>query len=281
MKLQKLTTILLALLFIFVTAHSYAEVKIQLIRNATLKISYAGKTILVDPMLSAKGTFESFAGIERNPTVKLPMLLEEITGDIDFVLLTHNHPDHWDKTAAEQISKDIPFLVQQPDAEAIKGAGFHTVIPIVSSIYWEDIAVKRTGGKHGSDEILKAVPLLGTVSGFMLSTAGYPDLYVMGDTLLTDEIRQNLEGFKEGIIVMNTGGAKLPVKGFENEMILMDADAAVEAAKLAPDAHIIAVHMEAIDHCTVRRADLREAVTKAGISTDRFRIPLDGEVLMY
>ena len=44
--------------------------KIQLIRNATMKITYAGRTILSDPMLAPKGDFKSFAGIARNPTIE-------------------------------------------------------------------------------------------------------------------------------------------------------------------------------------------------------------------
>jgi len=46
--------------------------KIQLIRNATMKLTYAGKTILTDPMLSAKNAYDPFAGVARNPTVELP-----------------------------------------------------------------------------------------------------------------------------------------------------------------------------------------------------------------
>lgn len=35
------------------------KVTIRLIRNATLRIHYAGKEILVDPMLAGKGTLQS------------------------------------------------------------------------------------------------------------------------------------------------------------------------------------------------------------------------------
>ena len=36
--------------------------EIQLIRNATMKITYAGKIFLTDPMLSPKDEFNYFAG---------------------------------------------------------------------------------------------------------------------------------------------------------------------------------------------------------------------------
>ena len=46
--------------------------KIQLIRNATMKIENAGRTILADPMLARKDDFDPVVGIARNPTVELP-----------------------------------------------------------------------------------------------------------------------------------------------------------------------------------------------------------------
>jgi L-ascorbate metabolism protein UlaG (beta-lactamase superfamily) len=58
---------------------------LQLVRNATLLIEYAGKRILVDPMLSPKGAIESWAGIQRNPTVELKMPAEEIVKGVDLV----------------------------------------------------------------------------------------------------------------------------------------------------------------------------------------------------
>ena len=69
---------------------------LRLIRNATLVIEYAGKKILVDPMLSSKGAFESFAGVEINPTVELKMPVYEIVEGVDLVLVTHTHVDHFD-----------------------------------------------------------------------------------------------------------------------------------------------------------------------------------------
>lgn len=56
--------------------------KLTQIRNATLKVEYAGKTFLIDPMLSAKGGFPGFPGTLNsnvaNPTVDLPLLVSEI-----------------------------------------------------------------------------------------------------------------------------------------------------------------------------------------------------------
>lgn len=81
--------------------------KIQLIRNATLKISMAGITLLTDPVLLPRHGIDSFAGIERNPTVDLPFPAAEVIKDIDMVLVSHLHRDHFDdgpKTCCPRIS---------------------------------------------------------------------------------------------------------------------------------------------------------------------------------
>lgn len=52
--------------------------KLTQIRNATLKVEYAGKKFLIDPMLSVKGAFPGFPGTLNshvaNPMVDLPYL---------------------------------------------------------------------------------------------------------------------------------------------------------------------------------------------------------------
>lgn len=90
---------------------------IRLIRNATLKMEYAGKQILVDPLLGAKGSSVSALGVNPNPRVNLTMPVEEVLDGLDFTLLTHNHPDHYDETAVKLIRKDMPWFVQTEDVE--------------------------------------------------------------------------------------------------------------------------------------------------------------------
>ena len=73
---MKKTILMLALMsaFIQVGAKNY----IRLIRNATLKMEYAGKLILVDPLLGAKSSMGSALGVNTNPRVNQTMPVEEI-----------------------------------------------------------------------------------------------------------------------------------------------------------------------------------------------------------
>jgi len=61
----------------------------------------------------------------------------------------------------------------------------------------------------------------------------------------------------------------------------MDAEQTVALAQAAPDSTIIATHMEALDHATISRAELRAAADAAGIPATRLLIPADGELLRF
>jgi len=160
--------------------------QIQLLRHATLLISIGDKRILVDPMLceaEAMEPVQNAAVIRRIPMVDLPMdqdSLQDLIADLDAVLVTHNHRDHWDKTARELLPGYLPIFCQPGDETAILWADFSTVIPIENEIEWDGIRLERTSGKHGSGEIGEK---MGPVSGFVFSAPGEPKIYIAGDTI--------------------------------------------------------------------------------------------------
>ncbi len=250
------------------------KTKIQLVRNATMKITYAGKTILADPMLSPKGAMDPFAGIARNPTVELPMGTAEILTGVDGVLVTHSHPDHFDKTAGDIISKEVPVICQPEDEVKRKKEGFKTVISVGASQTWNGITLTRTGGRHGSGKILE---MMGTVSGFVLQAAGEPTVYWIGDSIWCEEVESAIKKYDPDIIITHSGGAKIP--GFDP--ILMDAAQTIGVVKASSKAKVVAIHMEALDHCVVTRDSLRRMADKEGIPALRLIIPNDGETISF
>ena len=65
-------------------------------------------------MLSDKGAFEPFPNSprqdENNPLVELPLAIEDIINNIDLVILTHLHIDHFDPKAIEVLPKILKFI---------------------------------------------------------------------------------------------------------------------------------------------------------------------------
>lgn len=248
--------------------------EIQLIRNATMKIKYAGRTMLTDPMLSAKGEFRSFAGIAQNPTVDLPCSVEEILSGVDFVVVSHDHPDHIDPAAIEALPKATPVLCQPGDEGRLTDQGFLSVMPIETSIVREGITITRTGGMHGTGEILE---LMGKVSGFVFQAPGEPTVYWVGDSVLCEPVADVIASFTPDIIITHSGGARIP--GYN--IIVMDAEQTIKTAQTAPTAVIVAVHMESLDHCEISRDALRRMADQASIASSRLAIPADGETVTF
>ena len=260
--------------FSFAQGKADTKASLQLVRNATLIIEYAGQKILVDPMLSPKGGFQSFAGIERNPTVELKLPANEITKGLDLVMVTHSHPDHFDEAASKILPKSIGLINQPADRDFFKKEGFTNAETLDGSRVWNNISIHRIEAQHGSGEVLK---MMGKTSGFVLKAKNQPTVYIVGDAIWTDEIKKNIKKFKPDYIIVNSGGAV--IKGFEKTPILMDENQTMALIGESGKAKVIAVHMNALDHCRTTRESLRQKAESLNIRVNKLVIPQDGEVI--
>ncbi|WP_316752959.1 MBL fold metallo-hydrolase [Pedobacter gandavensis] len=247
---------------------------LQLVRNATLIIEYGGKKILVDPMLSPKGAIESWAGIQKNPTVDLKLPINEIVKNVDLVLVTHTHDDHFDKAASQILDKSIELLHQPADKEFFEKEGFNNAAVLEDNTLWNDISIHRVEGQHGSGEVLK---MMGKTSGFVLKAKNQPTVYIVGDAIWTEDIKKNIKKFDPDYIVVNSGGAR--IQGYENTAIIMDEAQTMALIGESGKAKVIAVHMDALDHCRTTRSSLSKEAVEFNICKDKLIIPQDGEVI--
>jgi L-ascorbate metabolism protein UlaG (beta-lactamase superfamily) len=252
--------------------------KVTQIRNATIQVEFGGKKFLIDPMLADKGAWPGFAGTVGadmpNPTTDLGLSIDEIL-DVDAVLVSHTHADHWDDAAKTLIPKDLPIFAQNAkDALEIEGAGFRDVRILDERNEIDGITIHKTAGRHGSDAILEgpAGEILGTVSGFVFEHPDEKKLYVAGDTVWCDTVARALERHAPDVIVLNSGDAKI----LPDESIIMGKDDVHEVFLAAPKATIIASHMESVNHATLSRRELHEFLDEKGMA-QRVRIPADGE----
>jgi L-ascorbate metabolism protein UlaG (beta-lactamase superfamily) len=247
--------------------------KLRLIRHATLQIEFAGQQVLVDPLLAEPGTFDSLtfgSTARRNPTVALPCPVETLLQP-DIILVTHSHFDHFDSVAKTRLPKQIPLVCQPTDQAQFQHDGFTQVIPVASSpVEVNDLQFFRTEGRHGKGIIGRA---MGHVSGFMIQADQEPLLYIAGDTVWGPMVQASLEQYRPEIIVLNTGAAQFNL----GAPITMTADDVVQVCRAAPQAKIIAVHLEAINHCRLKRQVLADYVAKANVA-HQVMIPMDGQL---
>lgn len=249
--------------------------KYTLLRNATAVLEYAGERILIDPSLDPAGhrpPIRNTANQKPNPLVELPSDWESAIADIDAVLVTHMHQDHFDDTAARLLNTSTPMFSQPEDEARLRALGFEQVNPIATELGWRRNSIRRTPAQHGSGEIAKA---MAPVSGFVLRAPHEPVLYVAGDTIWYEAVAQTIAAEQPDVIVVNASGASF----LEGGPIVMNAADIAEVRASAPRATIIVVHLEAINHCHETRAYYRQILPEMGVDLAGIHIPDDGETI--
>ncbi len=260
-------------------ARRFVAMRITLLRNAALLVEAADQRLLVDPSLGPAGNARPLSFLRsrprRNPTAPLPDGAREQLAGITGGLVSHfrfGHTDHLDAEGKRLLAEaGVPVACQPGDARALRRAGIDArPVPPGGSVELFGGEVRTIPARHGHGLLGR---LMGPGVGYLLRLPGEPSLYLSGDTVLTDDVRAALERERPDVAVMHAGGAQLDV----GAPILMRLDEQLDFVRLAPG-RVIAIHLEALDHCGITRADLGEALSQAGLS-DRVDVPADGETV--
>lgn len=268
--------------------------KIRQIRNATLLIKYVdehGEEInyLIDPWLAPKGGFGTFAehpqfkvlhaGQEKIPMPihDLPMSVREIMDETSFEVLTHVHPDHIDiaadGTLGAYLDKDIPIIVPTEEIGLKFRADGFKKIYIMSEEFFRygrsHVEIKPTPALHGT---LKPC---GEALGLLFKAPNEKLIYLAGDTVWFDGVKQTLETYRPEIVILNACAAELEGYG----RLIMDDEDISRVHETLPEAELVITHMDNVAHASIDRERMRKLLAKRGIG--RYHMPEDGETLEF
>lgn len=232
--------------------------------------------ILVDPMLGKKGSWSPLAFFrfktQKNPIVPLPKVCQETLKKVTHCLITHTHPDHFDKRAVRfLIAKNIPVTCSIRDKKALLKKGLH----IINSIdYWKQDnflggTIEGIPAKHGYGIISK---LMGKVMGFYIELPNQKSIYLSADTIYTNAVDKVLKEYKPDISIVACGTAQLDFF----KPLLMKMDDILKFVENSPK-KVIANHLEAINHCPTTRIQLKKEL-EANKLIEKVKIPIDGEI---
>ena len=249
--------------------------KLHQIRNATLIIEYCSKRFLVDPMFAPKEAYEPIT-LNSWPYHELPMSPKDIIKNIDAVILTHLHTDHFDKYAIELLPKATKIFVQDKfDKNALEKDHFDNIEIILSDgTEFEGVKLYKTECRHGIRSIAEPV-FLGNgmrweAMGVIFKSEIEPTVYLAGDTIMYDGVKNAIDIHKPKYIVVNASCSQTPTSGPLN----MGIDDIQELHKYYPEGKLIASHMDNVGNSTLCRAKLRASEVK-----DYIYSPADGEIM--
>ena len=253
--------------------------KIQHFRNATVVIETQDEVILVDPMLGPKGTMPPFTFFrfkpKKNPIVDLPENCKPILEKVTHCLITHNHPDHLDKAAEKYlVEKKIPVTCSVLDEKTFRKKGLNVVQTLE---YWNRVdflggKIEGIPARHGYGFVAKPA---GNVMGFYIELPNESSIYLSSDTIYTDDVKKVLSEYKPEISIVAAGSAQFDIF----KPLLMKVEDVLTFTKDAPG-KVIANHLEAVNHCPTKRADLKKLFASNELQGKTW-IPEDGETKEY
>jgi len=219
------------------------------IGGPTTLLSIGDWRLLVDPTFDPPGRRYRFGWGTASRKVAGPALAAVDLPPIDAVLLTHDHhADNLDD-AGRALLSSVPVVVTTVPGAARLGDGARGLRPwqrtVLEAPGREAVEVTATPARHGPP---LSRPLVGDVVGFAVRPPGDGDavLWISGDTVLFDGLRQVADRLRVDTAVLHLGGVRFPVTG--PLRYSMTASEAVELCGLLHPRTVIPVHYEGWTH---------------------------------
>jgi L-ascorbate metabolism protein UlaG (beta-lactamase superfamily) len=265
------------------TAAATNEGSIFFIGNATVLLRVAGFTILTDPTFIHKHEQTWLGGGLHTTRLTNPAMELADLPPLDLVLLSHFHGDHFDQVAERDLDRALPIVTTPQSANDLEERGFTNCIPLD---VWESLNVEKgsaqlritaTPARHGPPLVDFVLPdVMGSVLDVTTADGGASRIYITGDTLVIDELREIPQRFPDiDIALLHLGGTR--VLGI---LVSMDAKQGVEAMRIVDPALAIPIHYNDYDVFTSPLSDFQDEVRAAGLE-DRVHYLSHGETYTF
>ncbi|MEU6388029.1 MBL fold metallo-hydrolase [Streptomyces sp. NPDC046939] len=255
------------------TTQGTPPVTVEFIGNATMLIRYGDVTLLTDPNFLHRGE-RAYLGYGLNSKrLHEPALgIDDLPADLDAVVLSHLHGDHWDRVTRRGLDRSLPVLTTPHAARRLRH--LHRFPRAVAMETWQSqtvpgreyqVQVTALPGRHAGPVVQRLMPpVMGSLLEF--GPLGGPvalRLYISGDTLpfppLVAAIARRCPDMD--LAVLHLGGTRLP----GGLVVTMDgAQGAAFAERLDPR-WVMPVHYEEYRAMKSPLADFVDAARARGL----------------
>ncbi len=274
--------------------HSYASaVNIQWLGGPTMLIKFGSISLLTDPMLGEgeaayrMGDPNEAFDLAKGPRVKdhkrLTALPALKLAQLDAVVISHSHEDHFDQAARTLLSGKRPVIVPPADNSLVKGLGFTAPQPLAWGQQWRyqegeyQVVITALPAYHSASA--QVAPLLGEGNGYwfeFIQGDARTSLYWMGDTFLTEPLKEWLAARPApDILVPHVGrvGTTGPLG-----QISMGAAEVIEAIQFVQPAYTLPIHHSTYELYLEPISTLLTSAEVSGVSVD---LPAVGSWMHY
>jgi L-ascorbate metabolism protein UlaG (beta-lactamase superfamily) len=225
------------------------DVRLTHIGGPTVLIEFGGWRLLTDPTFDPAGGKYHFGLGTGSTKLSEPSIGAEEIGPIDAVLLSHDHhDDNLDAAGRALLPQAGTVLTTEAGARRLGGNARGLAPWAGTELNAEGkprIEVTATPCRHGPP---LSRPLVGDVIGFALTWEGqeHGALWISGDTVLYDGVREVAERLEVGTALVHLGGVRFPVTG--PLRYTMTAAEAIELLESIQPQTAIPIHYEGWRH---------------------------------
>jgi L-ascorbate metabolism protein UlaG (beta-lactamase superfamily) len=225
------------------------EVRLTHIGGPTVLIEVGGWRLLTDPTFDPPGQNYRFGWGTGSRKLTGPAIAASDLGPIDAVLLSHDHHDDNLDPAGRALLPSAGAVITTAAGAKRLGGHARGLEPWASTRLEAPgrppIEITATPCRHGPP---LSRPIVGDVIGFALGWDGQEHgvLWISGDTVLYDGVRQVADRLKIGTALLHLGGVRFPISG--PARYTMSAKEAVELSQLIQPRTVIPIHYEGWKH---------------------------------
>jgi L-ascorbate metabolism protein UlaG (beta-lactamase superfamily) len=240
------------------------------IGNATTLIRFGALTLLTDPNFLHRGQRAYLGyGLTSKRLTEPALSIAELP-QLDAVVLSHLHGDHWDRVAHRGLDHDLPVITTPHASRRLQWRGFPRATGLrtwtAHTITRGSTTVRITSlpGRHAPGWIhLLLPPVMGSMLEF--GTIANPEqlrIYLSGDTLMVQELKEIPARFPAiDAGVLHLGGTTLP----GGLLVTMNGRQGADLMELIKPATTIPVHYNDYTVFASPLAEFRDTVQQRGL----------------